>query len=403
MRARISKRPRPTRDAAPRQFSQAAPLRGAGICAPDPHRRPADAPQEATRLRSPPAATPPPPASPGRGLVQRIPHQILPRLPPDGPHRRGEHQHLLMLVRRRPPPVGDLKRLVRLPPRHRSPAARVRLEHGVQLPRREQHRPPVQHRRHGGQLRERHEALLDQQRQEVVAGAERAGPGDRGGRLDHQGGVQLALDQHQPAGHPQHGLLGHEVGGLLRLPDVLRLPAVLRLMPLRNLLLRLRAPGADGPHGSLELFLGDLDDLRRQAGGVGEGEHGGLVADEQDGAGALLLRVARGTAGGAVVTARGGLSGEQAGCFFVADLGAYLVADVEHARHGWLPRDAVRGEAGWLPARGPGGSPAHEEDNGRSVAGVTPYGERNRTIQRAGSPSVRNPALNVNSPRAQGV
>ncbi|CAM5658186.1 hypothetical protein SALBM217S_03410 [Streptomyces griseoloalbus] len=59
-------------------------------------------------------------------------------------------------------------------------------------------------------------------------------------------------------------------------------------MPLRNLLLRLRAPGADGPHGSLELFLGDLDDLRRQAGGVGEGEHGGLVADEQDGAGALV-------------------------------------------------------------------------------------------------------------------
>src|SRR5690606_23761061 len=117
-------------------------------------------------------------------------------------------------------------------------------------------------------------------------------------------------------GHPQYGLFGGGVRGL-----------------------RPRGVVADGPDGALELLLGDLDDLRRQAGGVGEGEHGCLVADEQDGAGALLLGMALGATGGAVVTARGGLSGEQAGCFFVADLGAYLVADVEHARHGWLPRD----------------------------------------------------------------
>ncbi len=248
----------------------------------------------------------------------------------------------------------------------------------MQLARGEQHRPAVQRRRHSRQLGQGHEALFDEQRQEVVTGAERTGPRDRRGRLDDERRVQLVGDQDQSAGHPEHGLLRGDLRGL-------------RL-----------GGAADGPHGTLELLLGDLHDLRGQTGGVGEGEHGGLVPDEQNGAGALLLRVARGAAGGAVVTARGGLSGEQAGCFFVADLGAYLVADVEHARHGWLPRDAVRGETGWLPARGPGGSPAHEEDNGRSVAGVTPQGERNRTIRRTGSRPVRNPALIVNCVWTQG-
>ena len=46
--------------------------------------------------------------------------------------------------------------------------------------------------------------------------------------------------------------------------------------------------------------------------------------------------VARGAAGGAVVAARGVLADEQPVGFFVADLGAYVLADVEHARHGWL-------------------------------------------------------------------
>src|SRR5690606_4887632 len=204
---------------------------------------------------------------------------------------------------------------------------------------------------------------------------------DRRGRLDDEGRVQFAGDQHQPAGHPEHGLLR---GDLLRV-----------------LLLRGGVAG-DGPHRPAELVLGDLHDLGGQAGGVGEGEDGGLVPDEQDGAGALLLRVAGGAAGRAVVTALGGLSGEQTVGFFVADLGAYLVADVEHARHGWLPRDAVRGRTGWLPARGPGGSPAHAEDNGRSVAGVTLREQPNRTIGPARRRRDRKPAFLVNRPTEPG-
>ncbi len=184
----------------------------------------------------------------------------------------------------------------------------------MQLAHGEQHRPAVQHRRYGGQLGQRHEALLDEQRQEVVAGAGRAGPGDGRGRLHHQGRVQLTGDEDEPAGHAEHRLLGHHLVGLAA------------------------GVAGDGLHGAPELLLGHLDDLRGQAAGVGEGEDGGLVPDEEDGAGALLLGVARSAAGRAVVTARGGLSGEQTVCFFVADLGAYLVADVEHARHGGLPR-----------------------------------------------------------------
>ncbi len=123
--------------------------------------------------------------------------------------------------------------------------------------------------------------------------------------------MQLPGDQDESAGHVEHGLFR---GDLVRG--------------------HVGAVAADGADRALELLLRHLDDLRGQTGGVGEGEDGGLVADEQDGAGALVLGVARGAAGGAVVTARGVVSGEQPVGFFVADLGAYLVADVEHARHG---------------------------------------------------------------------
>ncbi len=187
----------------------------------------------------------------------------------------------------------------------------------MQLAHGEQHGPAVQHGRYGGQLGQGHEALLDEEGQEVVAaGAGRAGPGDGRGRFHDQGRVQLPADQDEPTGHTEHRLLGRRRVGRRRVG--------------------LHADGVtgDGLHGTLELLLGDLDDLRGQAAGVREGEDGGLVPDEQDGAGALLLGVARGAAGRAVVAARGGLSGEQAVGFFVADLGAYVVADVEHARHG---------------------------------------------------------------------
>ncbi|GAA3070265.1 hypothetical protein GCM10020000_63450 [Streptomyces olivoverticillatus] len=96
----------------------------------------------------------------------------------------------------------------------------------------------------------------------------------------------------------------------------------------------LAALARDGPHGALELFLGDRHDLRRDAGGMREGEHRRLLADEQHGAGGLPLGVAGGAAGRAVVLARGVVAAEQSVRFFVADLGAYVVADIEHARHG---------------------------------------------------------------------
>ncbi len=161
----------------------------------------------------------------------------------------------------------------------------------------EQHGPPVQHRRHRAQLGHRHEPLFDEERQEVVTDVRRAGPHDGPRGLDDERGVQLAADQDESAGDAEHGLLGHGLGG--------------------------HAVGVDRADGALELLLGDLDDLRGQAGGVGEGEDGGLgVADEQDGAGALLFRVARGAAGRAVVTARGVLSGEQPVGFFVAGVSA---------------------------------------------------------------------------------
>jgi hypothetical protein len=88
----------------------------------------------------------------------------------------------------------------------------------------------------------------------------------------------------------------------------------------------------------LELVLGDGHDLGGDAGRVREGEDGGFLADEQDGAGSLLGGVATGAAGGAVVLSWGVLSGEQPFGFCLADLGAYGVADIEQWGHGssWL-------------------------------------------------------------------
>lgn len=80
---------------------------------------------------------------------------------------------------------------------------------------------------------------------------------------------------------------------------------------------------------------------------MGEREHRGLLAHEQDGAGALLVAVSGGPAGGAVIAAGGVATGQQAVGFFVADLGANVVADVEHARHGWLLD--LCASAGWSP------------------------------------------------------
>ena len=148
----------------------------------------------------------------GRGLVQRVAQQVLARLLADGAGRGGEDQHRSALVGGRPPAVGDLERLVRLPPGDRAAAAGAGLQHRVQLAHGEQHRPAGQHGRQPVQIAAtRQEALLDQQRQEVVAAAAvRAGPGDRPGRLDDQGRAQLVLDQDEAAGDAEDGLLGHD-------------------------------------------------------------------------------------------------------------------------------------------------------------------------------------------------
>ncbi len=162
-------------------------------------------------------------------------------------------------------------------------------------------------------MRRRQEALLQQELEELVAAAAvRARPGDRPGRFDDQGRAEVVLDEDETAGDAEDGLFGHEA---------------LRILWLA---------AGDGPHRALELVLRDLDDLRGDAGRVGEGEHGGLVAHEQHRAGAFLVGVAGGAARGAVVTAWGTVADEQPVGFGIADLGAYVLADVEHARHGWL-------------------------------------------------------------------
>lgn len=210
----------------------------------------------------------------------------------------------------------------------------------MQLTHGDQDRPARQHRRLRVEVHDLLEALVGEERQELVGETVRPRTGHRRGRLHDQRRVQLALDQDETAGDSEHGLLG--VGGGQRVRGV---------------------RGRDGGDGALELLLGDPDDLRRNAAGVGEREDRGLVADEQHRAGALLLGVPLRAAGGAVVAARGVVAGEQPVRFFVADLGAYVLADVEHARHGGS-LDSVRGDAGPFPV-------VHAEFNGSGSAGVT--------------------------------
>lgn len=208
---------------------------------------------------------------------------------------------------------------MRLPPGDRCAAAGARLEYGVQLAHGEQDRPAVQHGGHLVHPVHRVEALLQQQLEEFVApAAVRARPGDRAGRFDDEGRVELVVDQDEAAGDPEDGLVGGEALGLRRAAGVLA--------------------AGDAAYGALQLLLGDLDDLRGDARRVGEGEDGGFVTDEEHRAGAFLLGVAGGAAGSAVVTARGIVADEQPVGFGVADLGAYVLADVEHARHGVAPR-----------------------------------------------------------------
>ncbi len=260
-----------------------------------------------------------------------------------------------------------------LPPGDRAATAGPGLEHGVQLSHGEQDGPAGQRGGHLGQVGDRLEPLLDDEREELVGAAVGARTGDGTGRLDHQGRVQLAADQYEAAGDPEHGLVGR--AGVLGAGEV-------------------GAAARDAAYGPLELLLGHLDDLRGDAGGVGEREHSGFVSDEQHGAGAFRVGVALGAAGGAVVAARGVLAGEQPVGFFVADLGAYVVADVEHARHGGLL--GLGAGAGRFPAR----QGRQRASRGRSHANRRTESNRPARsterapggwLERAGAPNDRRP------------
>lgn len=161
---------------------------------------------------------------------------------------------------------------MRLPPGDRGAAAGAGLEHGVQPAYGEQDRPAVQHRGHLVHPVDRVEALLQQQLEEFVApAAVRARAGDRAGRLDDEGRVELVVDQDEAAGDPEDGLFGAEALRVLRV---------------------LRVAAGDAAYGTLQLLLGDLDDLRGDAGRVREGEDSGFVTDEEHRAGAFLFGVA---------------------------------------------------------------------------------------------------------------
>ncbi len=156
MRARMSKRPEPQGMRLPRL------LEGAGSRARNHHRPAAAGPRAAPvrwaalgspRARSrgdqlPPAAAPRP-ARPAAGP---------PGLTPDRPHRRGEHQHLLVLVRGGPASCPSPGAAGAPPPGHRLPPFVEGWSTGVQLAHGQQDGPAVQHRRDGRQLGQRHEA-----------------------------------------------------------------------------------------------------------------------------------------------------------------------------------------------------------------------------------------------------
>ncbi|CAM5740505.1 hypothetical protein SHIRM173S_06539 [Streptomyces hirsutus] len=129
----------------------------------------------------------------------------------------------------------------------------------------------MQHGRRGHQLGDRHQLLLDQQRQEVVPGAGRSGPAMGALGSTTRAGCSSPAIRISPLVTPSTACSGAAFsgGGGSGLGQA-------------------GLVGVDGAHRALELLLGDLDDLRGQAARVGEGEHGGLVPDEQDGAGALL-------------------------------------------------------------------------------------------------------------------
>ncbi len=229
----------------------------------------------------------------------------------------------------------------------------------MQLAHRDQHRPAGQLVRRLVEVGDRLEARVLEQVEELVLAGGVAGAADRPGRLDDQRGVAGATVQHQSAGDAEdrglagcarpvgrvrrrggggNGRSGEGLGGEGRLqPGGVGGHVALGL--------------ADAADGAGQLLLGDRDDLGGDAAGMGEGEHGCLVADEEHGAGRLQKGVAGGAAGGAFVVVGCVGAAEQAVGLVVADLGSDLVADVEHARH-WV--SSVRGRKYRLGAVGTG-------------------------------------------------
>ncbi len=194
----------------------------------------------------------------------------------------------------------------------------------MQLAHRHQHGPAAQLGRRLVDVGDLVEAVLAEQLDEVVLAEAAAGTAHRSGRLDHQRGpgrtgVRPVLAQHQAAGDAED-----RRGGLL---------AGHRGRGRGERLVGLGAGLVDAGHRAEQLLLGDRDHLRGDAAGVGEGQHGGLLADEQHGRRRVEADVAGGAAGGAVVAVGSGGPGEQPIGLVVTDLGTYLVADVDQARH----------------------------------------------------------------------
>ncbi len=181
----------------------------------------------------------------------------------------------------------------------------------MQLAHRDQDRPAGQLLRGLVQVDDGLEAGVLEEVEELVLARGASGPADRAGGFDHQRGMPDLAVQDETAGDAENGglaggggLVGAADGGGRRRGD--RRGGGDGHGEVRGTGLGL----ADAADGADQLLLGDRHHLGGDAAGVREGEHGGLVTDEQHGAGRFHVRVAGGPAGGALVAVRGSVAAQ---------------------------------------------------------------------------------------------
>lgn len=150
--------------------------------------------------------------APGDGALQRLAEQVLARLPADRAGRDRVHGHLGELVGGEPPGIGDLERLVRLPPAGAAPGRRG-LQDRVQLAHRHQDGPAGQLVRRLVEVGDGLEPGVLEEVQELVRAGGVARAADRPGGLDDDRGVAGAAVQDQTAGDAEDGGLAG-CGGL---------------------------------------------------------------------------------------------------------------------------------------------------------------------------------------------